>query len=339
MTDSSSPRYPVFIVGMPRSGTTLLSCMLDAHSHFAISPETNFYTHCRCNDRSTEESVEEVWNCLQQQPGMQDMKLTKEELDRIWERLDRKDAVEPPDVLRALCSTYAERSGAIAWGEKTPDHLAHVPTILGEFPEAVVLSIVRDPRDVWLSLQDMPWRSASLPESAWKWRTYAQAMERYRSEYPERVREVRYEDVLEAPERVMRAVLEWIGVPFEEEVLAFHRQEAGPVDADREPWKTKVHRPIDPTNKGKWREGMTSGESVLVEAIARGAMETKEYEVPNRRLDRKMVGGLLKEVVRAAWTIVRRMVRRWRMPERDAGDCTPTWIREKEVLGIDGDDV
>lgn len=332
MPESTDIRYPIFIVGMPRSGTTLLSCMLDAHSQLAVTPETNFYTHCRGDDGSPETTVDDLWNCLRQQPGVQDMDLTEQEVGRMWEHLEAVENPCPPDLLRALCSTYAERSGATAWGEKTPEHLAHVPTILEEFPEAIVLGIVRDPRDVCLSLQGMPWNSSSLPEAARKWRRFAQVMERYQSDYPDQVREVRYEDVLDAPGRVMRDVLAWIGVSFEERVLSFHEQEAGPADPDREPWKEKTRRPIDPTNKEKWRDRMSPGARFLVELIAGGEMKLKGYEASERGPGLREAGGLVWEIGRAVGTVARRRWRKWRMPKRRPGDHTPAWMRRRAVF-------
>jgi len=267
MTYETGPRHPLFIVGMPRSGTTLLSALLDAHPQIAIAPETHFYTRGRPADSSTPDTIEEVWARLRQQPGVQDMALTEAETARLWDRLGRHKQPAPPDLLRALCSTYADRSGAQAWGEKTPDHLVHVPTIVEEFPEAVVLCIVRDPRDVCLSLRDLPWNRDSLPESAWKWRRYARLTARYEQVYPDQFRAVKYEDLLSDPERLLRDVLAWLHAPFDAQMLSFHEGEEGPADTEREPWKENVHQPIDPTNQEKWRTGTGPAERWIVQRL------------------------------------------------------------------------
>lgn len=332
MAESTPLRYPVFVVGMPRSGTTLLSSMLDAHSKIAISPETHFYTRCQPDTQDREGAIDEALSRLQQQPGVQDMNLTEEEWREIEKHVWDAPAPTPSDVLAALETTYAKRFDADAWGEKTPDHLPHVPLLLRDFPDAVVIGIVRDPRDVWLSLREMPWCRSSLPEMALKWRKYAQATERYRRKHPDRFREVRYEDVLDAPEAVIRNVLNWIGASFEEQVLAFHRRESGPVDSDREPWKAKTHRPIDPTNKEKWRAEMTAGARFLVERITGETLNVKGYQRAMERPGLSDIGEILREVGTAAGVIARRKWRRWQMPKRQPGDYTPTWMREKAML-------
>lgn len=326
-------RSPLFVVGMPRSGTTLLSAMLDAHSQIAITPETHFYTRCRSAEAPEADTVEEVWECLRQQPGVQDMQLTDAERRRIVERAQQVDRPGPPALLRALGTTFAERSGAAVWGEKTPDHLAHVSALLRDFPSAAVVCIVRDPRDVCLSLQGVPWNRDSLPEAAWTWRQYARASERYRDAFPHQFRELRYEELLTRPEALLRDVLRWLEVPFEERVLAFHQYSSGSVDAGREPWKAKTQRPLDPSNKEKWRDRMSDAERAVVEWIAGAVMDANGYPRPPITVDASFGKDLARLLIRTARTIGQRWWKRMTVPRREAGDHTPDWIRQQSSGG------
>lgn len=306
--------------------------MLDAHPQLSIAPETHFYTKCRSEDCRDDASLDELWHCLQQQIGVEDMHLTEEEEQHIWGRLEQMGAPGPSDLLRALCTTYADREGAIAWGEKTPDHFAHLPKIMREFPEAVVLCIVRDPRDVCLSLQGMPWNRDALPESARKWKAYAERTDRYREEYPDRFRCVRYEDLLDEPERRMREILTWIGAPFDERVLSYYqRKKQGPVDAEREPWKAKTRRPLDSTNKEKWRTQMQEGERWVVQLLTKPQLLEWGYEVPSVSIGPGFVRDLVRVLFRAVRTVAGRIIRRWRTPPRESGDHRPTWLRRKQL--------
>jgi len=324
-------RHPIFVVGMPRSGTTLLSAMLDAHSQIAISPETHFYTHCQPSATDSNGRLAEAWEWLQQQPGVQDLGLSKDELERIWRGVSTAPSAAPPDLLQALLSTYAERTGAEAWGEKTPDHLAHVPEMFEDFPRAVVLAIVRDPRDVCLSLRGLPWNYDSPPESAWKWRRYARRTERYAELFSSQFREVRYEQLLETPERVLRDVLNWIGAPFEEGVLSFHRGENSRAGLTQEPWKRKAARPIDPSNKEKWKGQMSPAERWIIQEITGKYLRKKGYEPAPVALDGTFWRTLIEIGGRSIRKIGSRIARRWRTPSRDAGDHRPTWIRRREA--------
>lgn len=324
-------RHPIFVVGMPRSGTTLLSAMLDAHSQIAISPETHFYTRCQPSAPSPSSRLAETWERLRQQPGVQDMGFSEDELQDVWQTVRGRPAAAPRDLLRGLLSAYAGRRDAEAWGEKTPDHLAHVPAILDDFPRAVVLAIVRDPRDVCLSLRGLPWNHDSLPESAWKWRRYARRTERYAETLPSRFREVRYERLLEAPEALLRDLLGWIGAPFERAVLEFYRQGDGPADETREPWKEKTARPLDPENKEKWRDRMGSAERWVVQVITGRYLRRKGYAPEPVALDGAFLRDLFALGHRTARSVGTRIVRRWRTPSRDADDHRPTWMRRQEA--------
>ena len=329
MADSRLSRSPVFIVGMPRSGTTLLSSILDAHPQIAVSPETHFYTRCRTADPA-KDTPAAVWNRLRQQPGFQDMAFTEAEFERVQELLDQEARPGPAALLEAVGRTYAERSGAETWGEKTPDHLDYVPTILEDFPEAAILCIVRDPRDVCLSLRGMPWNRDSLPESAWKWRRYARLVDQYKCDYPNHFRQIRYEDLLCDAECVIRDILEWLNTPFSPAVFDFHEQKTSLVDAGREPWKQKVHSPLDYTNREKWRTEMGPAERWVVQQITGKQLENQGYPVPPVSRDGSFLRELLSILTRTGWMIGRRIFRRWATPSRHPDDYRPAWIRRKD---------
>jgi len=321
-------RSPIFIVGMPRSGTTLLGSMLDAHSEIAVAPETHFYTRCRSADALDRDAVDDVWACLQEQPGVQDMQLIDEEKKRVWDRVHRVEEPDPADLLTALGTTYAERSGASTWGENTPDHLAYVPTILEEFPGALVLCIVRDPRDVCLSLQSVPWNRDSLPEATWTWRRYAAMSDRYQAAFPERFHELRYEDLLSRPQAVLRSVAEDTGIGFEESMLAFHRRDRGPADPTREPWKAKTQQPLDSSNTEKWRDRMPEAERAVIQRLAGSMLEKKGYSRAPITIDGAFLKGVLRVVLRTIRTVGGRWWSRWRRP-RSMDSHTPVWMQER----------
>lgn len=316
---------------MPRSGTTLLSAMLDAHPDIAMMPETHFYTRCRPSANDPAAALREAWARLRQQPGVQDMDFSEAELAEIWDEVRAEGTPDPAALLQELGISFAQRAGAAAWGEKTPDHLPHVPSLLRDFPDAVVVAMVRDPRDVCLSLRGLPWNQDSLPESAWKWRRYARRVRRYRRDRPSQFHEVRYERLLEAPEGVIREILDWVGAPFDPSVLAFHERRPGPADAEREPWKGNVHQPIDPDNKAKWRDRMGPAERWVVQWIAGRWLRDAGYPTPPVPFNRAFLTDLVAVLAQTLRSLGNRMLRRWQTPSRPAGDFRPTWMRRSEA--------
>ena len=327
MSDPPVPRHPVFVGGMPRSGTTLLSRLLGAHPSLVMAPETHYFTRCW-----TGEPVADTADALRmldrlfQQPGVQDMALTPEETERIRQRVQEVPVPAHGDVLRALLDIYAARSGAPAWGEKTPDHLRFVPEMARQFPEAVFLAIVRDPRDVCLSLQSMPWSRSTLPEQAWTWRTYAQLVDGYQHEYDERFYALRYEDLIVEPEATLRGVCAFLGTSFHPAMLRVQDDTAQPFDAEREPWKAKSKRQIDASNREKWRTQMPDAERVIVEWIAGRWLSAYGYARPPLDWRPALIARVLQRIGAAAVRWTRRTVHNLRSGETFSDDAAPQWM-------------
>lgn len=276
------PRSPVFVAGMPRSGTTLLSTMLDAHPDISIAPETHFFTKSPAPMANASATVrDQTMTFLRQEPGVQDMDFSPTEWKEI--RTLAGPEARPVDLFAALVRTYAARSGASVWGEKTPDHLAHVPDMAEAFPSAAFVVITRDPRDVYLSQQSMAWNRDTIVETAWTWRRYAMATERYRSQYAGRFIDVRYEDVLRDPMSNLTKICDLLDLPFDPAMLDFHEHADPAISA--EPWKTKSREPVDPSNTQKWRTRLSPARQWVIQLAAGRAMNAFGYPTPPVSID------------------------------------------------------
>lgn len=321
-----TPRYPVFVVGMPRSGTTLLSRLLDAHPKLAMAPETHYFTRCWTGEPvTTSADAMRMLDRLYQQPGVQDLNFSEAEQAAIREKI-QQHAPSHATVLRAMIETFAARTGAPAWGEKTPDHLRFVSQMARAFPDAVFIAIVRDPRDVVLSLRAMPWNRSTLPEQAWTWRSYAARIARYHAAFPERFTSIRYEDLITDPEQHLRALCAFLKTDFHPAMIGERAPDTDVVDADREPWKRKSIRPIDPTNQGKWCTQMPEAERVIVEALAGRYLTAYGYARAPVDWRPVLVGQVVQRLVRAGCVWGRRRLRRLRFRGPGPGDARPRWM-------------
>lgn len=327
MTESTVPRHPVFVVGMPRSGTTLLSSLLDAHPDLVIAPETHYFTRCWTGGPVQDPAhALEMLDRLFRQPGVRDMGLSEREKTTIRDEVRGMSAPTHGALLRTVLETYAERSSASAWGEKTPDHLRFVPEMARQFPEAVFLALVRDPRDVALSLRSLPWSRSTLPEQAWTWRSYAARIERYHADYEDRFLHLRYEDLITNPEEQLRRMCAFLETPFHASMLQLQEQQAKPFDADREPWKQKSGRQIDASNREKWRTQLPEEERVIVEMIAGRWLTVYGYERPPIDWRPALVGRVLVRLGVAAVRWGRRTLRNLRTGRAFRDDATPQWM-------------
>lgn len=325
----SVPRHPVFVVGMPRSGTTLLSTLLDAHPHLTIAPETHYFTRCYTGTpvRSIDDAMRMV-DRLFQQPGVRDMGLTKDEIEGVRQRVRGETRVSHAVVLRALIEQFVARSDASAWGEKTPNHWRYVPEMARQFPDAVFIAIVRDPRDVSLSLRSMPWNRDTVPEQAWTWRRYASRLEQYHAELPDRFFSLRYEDLISDPEGELRSVCTFLDTPFHETMLDRSGPDGQPFDAGREPWKEKSGRAIDASNREKWRAQMPEGERVLIELIAGRQLGDHGYVRPPIHWRPVLVARVLQCLATAGAKWLGRAVRNLRSGPFRKDDAAPRWLEE-----------
>ncbi len=275
-------RWPVFIVGMPRSGTSLLSVILSAHSQLAISPETHYFTKYRkwC----------EKFGCLQDSPKkerylkwfltgpeIRDMAFSSQELSELLSALSKEPTLTHEKIFQTVLESYSRKQDKPFWGEKTPDHMTHVPIISDLFPTAVFVCIVRDPRDVSLSWQAVTWNTGNVYHHAKMWRNYCGLSDMYSMKYADRYIEVRYEDLLQDTEYAVQKICDFLGLEFENRMLLSYNLSQN-VDVEREPWKKKVIDPIDPTNAMKWIHAMPEEDKVIVNIIAADKLCARGYD-------------------------------------------------------------
>jgi hypothetical protein len=181
-------------------------------------------------------------------------------------------------VLAAILDLYALGKGKARCGEKTPQHLLHVPAILRQFPDANVICMLRDGRDAALSLSDMPWwRHKSLAAAARLWRRYARLIEEFTRKYPGRFMVVRYEDLVARPEEVLSPVMDYLGEAFEPGQI-LPGVPSNVVLPRSMPWKGKTLEPIDAGSISRRRNEASPAELALLERTLSGDLRRHGYE-------------------------------------------------------------
>jgi hypothetical protein len=183
------------------------------------------------------------------------------------------------DAVRRLYQAYADRQRKLRFGDKTPDYVVHIPALADLFPDAVFVHIVRDGRDVALSLIDVEWGVATVTDAAEMWLSYVEAGRTSgRLLGSDRYREIRYEDLVAEPERELRRLCTFLRLDFEANMLAYyHRAE-------------EIRRSVlSPTSHGRlalpptpqlrdWRHEMASSDVSTFAAIAEDTLQELGYE-------------------------------------------------------------
>lgn len=280
------------VVGVGRSGTTLLRLMLDSHPELAIPPETGFLP--AINQRREELAAETLADLLVAAPQWPDFHLDESELRA---ELGRLRPFSPAAGARCFYRLYARRFGKRRWGDKTPVYGRHMPAIEELLPEARFVHLIRDGRDVALSLRPLwfaPGQDARTLAGYWR-----EGIEAARRDAPScrHYLETRYEDLIAEPVRVLSQVCDFLDLPYTSEMLAYPARAAARLGEVRDqqqpggPLVTRAQRlgqhpfltaPPRPDRAGRWRQEMSSADVGEFEAVAGDLLDALGYERGSR---------------------------------------------------------
>jgi hypothetical protein len=281
-----------FIVGVPRSGTTLLRLMLDAHSELAIPPETHFLPKLfkACEDEG--DARARVLELLTTHRRWPDFELPAE---AVAERLEGDGPLDPGDAARAFYGAYAAKQGKSRWGEKTPQYVKVMGRIAAKLPEARFIHLIRDGRAVALSLMEVSWGPSTISEAAELWVELIASARRKAGRLPHYI-ELRYEDLIADPEPVVREACELAELEFELAMLSYHDAASERMSAVARDFKTGgedatevsaeerarqhslVSAPPDSGRADRWRAEMDPADVASFEAIAGDTLDELGYE-------------------------------------------------------------
>lgn len=275
---SHHPRNPFFIFGCPRSGTSLLSAMLGSHPNLAIPRESHLYdntypvVHGRADLTHEPTRVRVVSEILRNShiKNWEPSPTLSETLAAIT-RHDFHGLVD------GLLRSWASKTGKSRWGEKTPQHTLCWRSILSGFDNAQVIHVVRDGRDVALSYRSAFFGPKHVYPLALRWQQYLMAAEEARTALGAGAfLQVRYEDLVAAPEQELRRICSFLGEEFAPAMLTFYNEDRGPRRDTRN--AENLRRPVMSGNTAKWRTQMTQRELRIFEALAGSALKRYSYE-------------------------------------------------------------
>jgi hypothetical protein len=216
----SDRRPAVFIVGMNRSGTTLLRMMLDAHPQLTIPPETHFVPDLIKASREPDATPEDALAAMKSAREWGDFGFSDEQ---ILARLRALPKLRPGPAVRTFYEAYMAEQGKPRWGEKTPTYVQKMKLIQRALPEARFVHVIRDGRDVALSVLDRTVRDLTAADVAKRWK---KKITKAREDAPqlEHYTEIRYEDLILDTEPVLRRVCEFIDLTWDDAVLNYHER-------------------------------------------------------------------------------------------------------------------
>jgi Sulfotransferase family len=279
-SEKGRPPAP-FIVGMNRSGTTLLRMMLDAHPQLTIPPETHFVPDLIKACREDGATPEDALAAMKSAREWGDFGFSDEQM---LARLRALPKLRPGAAVRTFYAAYMEQQGKSRWGEKTPTYVQKMSLIQRALPEARFVHVIRDGRDVALSVLDRTVRDLTVADIAGRWRRKV-ATAREDAPKLDHYTEVRYEDLILDTEPVLRRVCEFIELDWDPVVLHYHERSADRLQemaralpGDGRAKELSVERrmathamttkPPSADRVARWREQMSTEQRAEFEGIA-----------------------------------------------------------------------
>jgi sulfotransferase family protein len=268
---------PLLLLGVRRSGTTLLRVILDRSSELAVPDESYVVPQLAHRHPGTVDPAAFI-DDLRRLPRLHELGIPP---DRVAERL--ATGMSTGAAIGAVFETYAAEHGKPRWGDKTPLYMQHLPLLERLFPAAQFVHLVRDGRDAAVSFLAMPdgivTRTWAHPRDAGgfacQWRTEVEAAAALgRRVGPARYLELRYENLVASPEETIRAVCAFASLPYEPAMLDY--QEA--VDLRDKPHQQRLAQPPT-TGVRDWRTEMSPGDVARFESVACDVLARLGYDV------------------------------------------------------------
>jgi hypothetical protein len=262
-----SQTNPIIVGGCGRSGTTLLSVMLDCHQNLCCGPESRLFASLGMNPGRLAD--------LFHLPRFRVLELIR-------------SSPSKSQFIQRFAAEYSVSRGKMRFAEKTPGNIRSADYIWRHFPKAKIVHVIRDGRDVVCSLRTHPKYKLvrgqrvetgirrPLDPCIKRWITYVRAGLALRRD--PRYCELRYEDLVKDTEGTLRRLMEFLAEPWDPAMLRYHEQKYASVDPRRAVQGPGVDAPIYTSVMGRWRKDLTADERAHFTATAGSLLAELGYD-------------------------------------------------------------
>ncbi len=280
---------PVFLVGAPRSGTTLLHQILEHHPAFAIPYESKYLaTFSRHLDEfgdlgdpaNRESLIVSIETFMRNAWLERDLKEWMPGVLEAAPQLARDAAPTFAGVLEAMYAFYARGQGRPRWADKMATFGRVLPAILETFPDARIIHIVRDGRDVGSSLLRLSFGPNTAYVAGKRWNSFVAHGLDFAEAHTASVLTIRYEDLIDDSENVLRRLCDFVGERFHKEMLEFHRVRSANVP--RKEIHGQLNKPLNRERVARWKKDLSPRQVRVFEAAAGATLARMGYEVVHR---------------------------------------------------------
>jgi hypothetical protein len=267
----------IFLVGAPRSGTTMLQSLLASHPSIISFPETKFFQYLLYEQLS-----QSLPNRLEK--FFVD-EIKRPDLLKSW--VDGQSDLDKAYCFIKILDELAEEQDKCIWLEKTPEHIYFIDYLENLLPDALFIHILRDGIDVIASMYDASRKSPEAWGGIWdldfcikRWQEAVSISNQY-FDKPNHVL-VKYEQILENPQRVLSEICKFIQIDFDHSMLNNYRETAKKLSLEA-PWHQGIDRDIQPREIPKYQRTFNKDEIEYIfqkiEPVTVGINHTVAVEV------------------------------------------------------------
>ena len=277
-----------FIIGRPRSGTTLLRVLFEAHPNVTIPPESPFIINLYkkyskvtfWDDQTIKEFSEDVVRQRYFDKWLIDKELLYNNL------LEEKGENTFQEMARKVCLSYHsvfEKKEILLVGDKNPANSLFAPRIHKLFPDSKIIHITRDYRDNYLSLINVNFEVPIVPLVVFRWKFAWKRMQKLKKQHPELIYSLKYEDLASDPENSFRKVCDFLGLEFDPSVFNFYEKKAEMEEAysgskDLSIVHKSLLNPISTDRMDLWKKQLTARQIRVADLVAGKTAEKAGYE-------------------------------------------------------------
>lgn len=266
-----------FIVGRPRSGTTLLRTLLDSHINTIVPPECQFiinlYPRYGKITHWNTKTLEKFYSELVKQWLFDLWPLDREKMRN--QLLSCTGEYSYGAICKLVYSSYQSifpHEKILAIGDKNPGYTIYTNKLLKIFPEARFIHIIRDYRDNFLSLRNVDFELPYISLTVCKWKLFIRKFRKAASKYPGTHMEIRYEDLAMKPEAEFEKVCSFLNIPFSASPLDFYKskEEAMKIYPKEilEKYQSSLFKKVNTSRIGLWESSLSTREVKVADAVA-----------------------------------------------------------------------
>ncbi|MFC3051275.1 tetratricopeptide repeat-containing sulfotransferase family protein [Kordiimonas pumila] len=233
LPEGSDDRSPIFVIGQPRTGTTLIERIMTAHSDVHSAGELQQFGM----------AIKRVTEVVSPGPVQAEAIIKSQSID-----------------LKKLAAMYLNttknmRGESPRFVDKMPVNYLYAPLIAAAFPNAKIIHVVRDPMDSCFAsykqlFADAYYHSYDQEEMARHHARYRDLMQHWHEVLGDRILDVHYEDVVQNTKENAERIMQYLELDWQDEVLDFHTQKSAVTTASAAQVREKAHT----RSVGRWRE-------------------------------------------------------------------------------------